>query len=439
MFDNNEFDRYLNTQNEVGNDKQIPFRQKVEQLQEKGETLRDYFDDIIKNKKKYDKIKSHRELTIEEINFEKLFTERLNIFLNLSEKFIRPRKNGYGKFSVEDYVKYNLAKDAIIRGQPLDVRTMETIGAAGKKQPTPGFQYETQPHPIEQSPQFAINKAYSQNRSFKNEIAEILNEFDAKQSQISRKPQMSASYSPRPNIIQQSPPKINLKNMPMGSQTFQSPVMRYPPNIRDINPRMKDSQFLAPQNILLSNMAMKSAQSQQQAHYQNIPMHFNQNSPNKTMSPVLNPQNLKRRSNFIDEPPVLQKTPPNQQTNFIQKNNLNSMAKTKVYANKFVNSRVPTLKPSLSYRTRSKNDDIRIPISEYFAGKKLNTCDFYSNLSLEENVALKLDGYMHRILNNACLISGSRKTKKLLKKDVEFACDKLQRAVQDDENQQKQN
>lgn len=73
---------------------------------EKGERLKMVFEDLNKNKKRYERLRTHRVLSAaEQIEYDTLCS-KLSIFYDKCKLFIKPRKNGPGKFLVDTYVSW---------------------------------------------------------------------------------------------------------------------------------------------------------------------------------------------------------------------------------------------------------------------------------------------------------------------------------------------
>lgn len=75
-------------------------------LREKAERLRYMFDTLVKQKRKYDRLRTTRGLNLKESQQFSEISEKLKNFTERCKKFIKPRKNGFGKFSVDDYVNW---------------------------------------------------------------------------------------------------------------------------------------------------------------------------------------------------------------------------------------------------------------------------------------------------------------------------------------------
>ncbi|KAI5173414.1 hypothetical protein PAEPH01_1957, partial [Pancytospora epiphaga] len=76
-------------------------------LKEKAERLKYMFDGLNKQKKKYERIQMARVLTQTELEQYNEVSQKLDNFNLMCKNFIRPRKNGVGKFSVEDYISWS--------------------------------------------------------------------------------------------------------------------------------------------------------------------------------------------------------------------------------------------------------------------------------------------------------------------------------------------
>lgn len=103
-------------------------------LKEKGERLKYMFDALNKQKKKYDRLKNTRGLSRAEYDQYAEVTVKLSNFMEKCRNFIRPRKNGVGKFSVEDYVSWHqeAEPESDTRGQ--GPATSGSIGGTPMKQ-----------------------------------------------------------------------------------------------------------------------------------------------------------------------------------------------------------------------------------------------------------------------------------------------------------------
>lgn len=75
-------------------------------LKEKAERLKYMFDALNKQKKKYERLKNTRGLSKPEHEQYNVVSLKLSNFNEKCKNFIRPRMNGVGKFSVEDYVSW---------------------------------------------------------------------------------------------------------------------------------------------------------------------------------------------------------------------------------------------------------------------------------------------------------------------------------------------
>lgn len=75
-------------------------------LKARGERLRYIFDVLSRHKRKFEKISLTRALRSEEHEQYKSICSKLTNFMDKCKNFIRLRKNGIGKFSVDDYVKW---------------------------------------------------------------------------------------------------------------------------------------------------------------------------------------------------------------------------------------------------------------------------------------------------------------------------------------------
>lgn len=75
-------------------------------LKEKAERLKYMFDALNRQKKKYDRLKNTRGLSKSEYEQYTEVTLKLSNFNEKCKNFIRPRKNGVGKFSTEDYISW---------------------------------------------------------------------------------------------------------------------------------------------------------------------------------------------------------------------------------------------------------------------------------------------------------------------------------------------
>lgn len=75
-------------------------------LKAKAERLKYVFDELVKQKKKFENIISTRGLKSEEHEQYVITCSKLNNFNEKCKNFIRPRKNGVGKFSVKDYITW---------------------------------------------------------------------------------------------------------------------------------------------------------------------------------------------------------------------------------------------------------------------------------------------------------------------------------------------
>lgn len=81
---------------------------------EKGERLKEMFETLNKSKKKLEKAQSTRKLSMEEYNELGNIEARLQKFYEKCKMFIKFRKNGPGKFMVEEYLKWCLNQDSYL-------------------------------------------------------------------------------------------------------------------------------------------------------------------------------------------------------------------------------------------------------------------------------------------------------------------------------------
>lgn len=108
-------------------------------LREKAERLKYMFDSLVKEKKKYERFKCTRGLNMTETKHLEDVKRKLENFIEKCKNFIRPRKNGAGKFSIEDYVGW-YSKDpklADLRGSgtvPLS-ESLEPLGSGKDRRP----------------------------------------------------------------------------------------------------------------------------------------------------------------------------------------------------------------------------------------------------------------------------------------------------------------
>lgn len=85
---------------------------------EKGERLKCIFESLNKDKKRYEKIQAIRTLSQEEKNEYENICTRLNSFYKKCGLFIKPRKNGPGKFMTQMYINWCLAQKALDDNAP---------------------------------------------------------------------------------------------------------------------------------------------------------------------------------------------------------------------------------------------------------------------------------------------------------------------------------
>lgn len=86
-----------------------------------GERLKMIFEDLNKEKKRYERLQNHRELSLDEQKEYVALCTKLRIFCDKCKLFIKPRKNGPGKFLVDTYVKWceNQRSNSMMSIQPI--------------------------------------------------------------------------------------------------------------------------------------------------------------------------------------------------------------------------------------------------------------------------------------------------------------------------------
>lgn len=427
-----------------------------------GIKLKHQFEEIINRKKKIDRLKLQRKLNHKELKFEKLLQQNYLAFLNQFNLFIRSRKNGYGKFSLEDFIKHNmkilnynsnivnelienqLGKNVTITNKikldhnnclkshttpDLDnfiinssdrCSTNNYQGTYNHHSPN-DFWLDTNDnitgnaiHDNESTSSQSqnINKYFANTSKYKTEIEDVLNEFDIQQKKMTTHiPNQQINFITNNSSHQtnntipyiQQIVKNNSESIPVNqfSTTNQNYISKSTPRMSLISPKL---------NKPTNNVIKKPSEMYLQ----------------KVKKTELNDK--KTRTTFIDDISTDSET--NKESNQpsvpippAYTHNHYTNIGTKIYSNKFVHGNIGN-KPKYFVNKIESN---RIDIDEIFKiPKNIQLKPYITNY---EFIASQLDHCLYSIVNEACAISSTRKNKKLMKQDIILAIENYKKRI----------
>lgn len=364
--------------------------------------------------------------------------QRFNNFIQHFGKFIFKRKNGYGSFSVEHFVSFHISQNKLMQSsmeRATSQKNEETSNIIKSSHPVNQAMYSEKFRDnivFEKQGQYNMqnnvngNLNMSLGKKIKNiDINDILNDFDQRNNRLMAFQKQHGVFSPNINggFVQSNAATLhNLNNLRGKREHLQ--MQNIINNGSSSQHNVSNLNGLGPGNF---NIYTRPNNVYNQMNAQHLHELKSQKIQNKTKGKQRNKNSAEKtlisaktnesggRSNFIDDFVVDSVT--------LNKSDVPKIPVVPVipksYSNKLIGAKCNfsinfEIDPYEEKRTKIENlIDLKL-----FNGEN----EF---LTPTEQVALDLDMFLHTLIDNACAISNTRKNKKILLKDVEFAYDIL--------------
>lgn len=412
-----------------------------------GIKLKHQFEEIINRKRKIDRLKLQRKLNHKELKFEKLLQQNYLAFLNQFNLFIRSRKNGYGKFSLEDFIKHNmkiLNYNSNIVNELIENQLGKNVTISSKIK----FDYNNclKSHTTPDLDNFIVN---SSDRCSTNNYQGTYNHYspndfwlEANDSMTGNTVHSNESSSTQSQNINKyfanaSQYKTEIEDVLNEFDIQQKKIMTTQIPNQQIKFVTNNSQHQTNNNIPYIQQIVKTNSEPISAHQFSTTIKNHMSKP--TNSVIKKPSEMylqkvkktnlndkKIRTTFIDD--ISTDSEVNKESNhpfipppYIHKYYTNMGPK--IYSNKFVHGSIGN-KPKYFV---NKVESTRADIADIFKiPKNIQLKPYITNY---EFIASQLDHCLYSIANEACAISSTRKNKKLMKQDMVLAIENYKKKI----------